>query len=384
MIMAGGSGTRLWPMSRKSLPKQLVPFIDRPGAGRGKAKSSLLEISAERLKDVVPQNRRYICTSESYRSNIRAAMPHFTDEQIIGEPVGRDTVNAVGLTAAILAKLDKDAIFCVLTADHLIEPVEKFAELMHLGFQLVESDPLRLVTFSIKPTHPATGFGYVERGRVLPGTSNLAYKVERFVEKPDAVRAQAYLESGVFGWNSGMFVWKASTILDCLRRYKPESYEGLMKIQAAWGTPDQKRVLDEVYPTLPKISVDYAIMEPATREQSRSAGTPNEASSIKVCTVIMDLTWLDVGSWPSYGETLNADEQGNRVSVPPSAGGGAAGRVLKCSNTLVVSDDPSHYVAVLGCEGLIVVHTKEATLVMPREKAEELKLIHAELPEGLK
>jgi len=386
MIMAGGSGTRLWPMSRKSLPKQLVPFIERQGGAKGRPKASLLEISAERLRDVVPQNRRLICTSESYRGLIRAAMPQFTDEQIIGEPVGRDTVNAVGLTAAVLAKHDKDAVFCVLTADHLIEPVEKFAELMHLGFQLVESDPLRLVTFSIKPTYPATGFGYVERGRGLPGTQNLAYRVERFVEKPDAQRAQAYLESGVFGWNSGMFVWKASTILDCLRRYKPESFEGLMKIQSAWGTPSHKQVLEQVYPTLPKISVDYAIMEPATREQARASGTPNEASSVKVCTVLMDLTWLDVGSWPSYGETLQADEQGNRVSVPAAApgGGGAAGRVLKCSNTLVVSDDPAHYVAVLGCENLIVVHTRDATLVMPRERAEELKLIHAELPEALK
>lgn len=372
MIMAGGSGTRLWPMSRKSLPKQLVPFIDR---GRSKPKASLLEISAERLRDVVPQAQRYICTSESYRDLIRKAMPQFTDGQILGEPVGRDTVNAVGLTAAVLHKLDKDAIFCVLTADHLIEPVEKFGELMHLGFQLVESDPHRLVTFSIKPTYAATGFGYVERSRVLPGTRDLAYRVERFVEKPDAVRAQAYLDSGVFGWNSGMFVWKAATILDCLRRYKPESHEGLMKIQAAWGTPQQKAVLEQVYPTLPKISVDYAIMEPATREQARAAGA-NDSGGVKVCTVNMDLTWLDVGSWPSYGETLNPDENGNRVS--------AHGRVLKCSNSLVVSDDPTHYVAVLGCDNLIVVHTKEATLVMPREKAEELKLIHAELPENLK
>lgn len=373
MIMAGGSGTRLWPMSRKGLPKQLVPFMDR---GRSRPKASLLEISAERLRDVVPQPRRYICTSESYRGLIRAAMPQFSDEQILGEPVGRDTVNAVGLTAAVLAKQDKDAIFCVLTADHLIEPVEKFGELMHLGFQLVESDPQRLVTFSIKPTYAATGFGYVERSRVIPGTQNLAYRVERFVEKPDAVRAQAYLESGVFGWNSGMFVWRAATILDCLRRYKPESHDGLMRIQAAWGTPDQKRVLDEVYPNLPKISVDYAIMEPATREQARVAGTPNEQGSVKVCTVQMDLTWLDVGSWPSYGETITPDEDGNRVSS-------AGGNVMKCRNTMVVSDDPGHYMAVLGCENLILVHTKDATLVMPRDKAEELKLIHGALPEGL-
>ena len=375
MIMAGCSGTRLWPMSRKGLPKQLVPFINR-----GKRRMSLLEISADRLKGVVKPENRYICTNESYRGAIRSSMPDFTDEQVLGEPVGRDTVNAVGLAAAVLHKKDKDAIFAVLTADHLIEPVEKFSALMDMGFLLVESDAARLVTFSIKPTYPATGFGYVERSRVLPGTQNLAYKVERFVEKPDAVRAQAYLESGAFGWNSGMFVWKAATILDCLRRYKPESYEGLAKIASAWGTANQAKVLNEVYPTLPKISVDYAIMEPATREQARAAGNQHEASSVKVCTVLMDLTWLDVGSWPSFGETIEPDEAGNRVSLPAPG----AGRALKCSNSLVVSDDPNHFVGVLGCDDIIVVHTKEATLVMPRAKAEELKLLHGELPEALK
>lgn len=341
---------------------------------------SLLEISADRLKGVVKPENRYICTNESYRGAIRSSMPDFTDEQVLGEPVGRDTVNAVGLAAAVLHKKDKDAIFAVLTADHLIEPVEKFSALMDMGFLLVESDAARLVTFSIKPTYPATGFGYVERSRVLPGTQNLAYKVERFVEKPDAVRAQAYLESGAFGWNSGMFVWKAATILDCLRRYKPESYEGLAKIASAWGTANQAKVLNEVYPTLPKISVDYAIMEPATREQARAAGNQHEASSVKVCTVLMDLTWLDVGSWPSFGETIEPDEAGNRVSLPAPG----AGRALKCSNSLVVSDDPNHFVGVLGCDDIIVVHTKEATLVMPRAKAEELKLLHGELPEALK
>jgi mannose-1-phosphate guanylyltransferase len=365
VIMAGGAGTRLWPVSRADRPKQLVPLIRRNGRAM-----SLLEIAAERLEGLVDAKRRYICTNESYRGMIRSVLPKFTDDLILGEPVGRDTVNAVGFAAAVIHKRDPKAVFTVLTADHLIEPADLFRDRMELGFELVEQEPTRLVTFSIQPTYPATGFGYVERGPSLPNARGLGFRVARFVEKPSLEKAQAYIDSGAFGWNSGMFVWKASTILDCLRRYKPESFQGLMKIQAAWGTPEQARVLAEVYPTLPKISVDYAIMEPASREQSRSS------DGVKVCTVLMDLTWLDVGSWPSFKETLAADADGNAVS--------GNGRVAKCKDTLVVNADDRHHVAVLGCEGLIVVHTEDATLVMPAAKAEELKILHADLPQRLK
>jgi len=352
-------------MSRADRPKQLVPFIRRHGRSM-----SLLEIAAERLEGLVEADKRYICTNETYRAAIRTALPKFTDNLILGEPVGRDTVNAVGFAAAVIHKRDPDAVFCVLTADHLIEPADLFRDRMELGFELVENDPTTLVTFSIQPTYAATGFGYVERGATLPDTDGLGFRVARFVEKPTFEKAQAYVESGAFGWNSGMFVWKASTILDCLRRYKPESYQGLMKIQAAWGTPDQQQVLGEVYPALPKISIDYAVMEPASREQNRAS------DGVKVCTVLMDLTWLDVGSWPSFAQTIAPDADGNTIS------GNA--RLANCKDTLVVNSDDRHTVAVLGCEGMIVVHTEDATLVMPAAKAEELKLLHADLPEKLR
>ncbi len=370
MIMAGGAGTRLWPMSRKTEPKQLLPLVPRPGGGKA---MSLLELAAARLDGLVPAERRYICTGEAYRKPIRASLSGFTEAQILGEPVARDTVNAVGFTAAVLAKLDPQAVFAVFTADHVIEPLDKFRSLVDLGFRLVEADPHRLVTFSIKPTYPATGFGYVERASAINGLSGgegLAYRVARFVEKPNAQRAQAYLDSGHFGWNSGMFVWKAATVLDCIKRFKPEAHDGLMRIQAAWGTGDQLRVLNEVYPTLPKISVDFAVLEPASQDKQ-----------VHVATVIMDLKWLDVGSWPSYAETLTPDADGN------SRGGvldDAHAMVMQSSGTLVASSDPNHTVAVLGCKDLIVVHTPTATLVMPRDKAEELKHLHAKVNENLK
>lgn len=385
VIMAGGAGTRLWPMSRMNRPKQLLRFIDRPG---GSGPMSLLELAARRLDGLIDPKRRFICTGESYRAQIREALPDFSDERILGEPTARDTVNAVGFAAAILEKVDKDAIFAVLTADHVIEPVEVFQERMNLGFSLVENDPRRFVTFSIKPTYPATGFGYVERGapvrdrkegdRVgVDGSKVNANYVARFVEKPDLPRAQAYVQSGDFGWNSGMFVWKASTFLEALKKYKPESHEGLMKIQAAWGTKKARTVLEEVYPTLPKISVDYAVLEPASKDAPKDA-TKDAKGCFPICTVQMDLKWLDVGSWPSFAQTLEPDAQGNRT-----AGEGASIAALS-RDSLVVNAQKGHTVTVLGVEDLIVIHTPDATLVMPRARAEELKVLHGQVGDALK
>ncbi|MCW5765749.1 MAG: hypothetical protein KIT68_07220 [Phycisphaeraceae bacterium] len=371
--------TRLWPMSRLGGPQASCSRSSAPP--RTATRRSLLQLAAQRLDGLVPPPRRYICTGESYRDAIRRSLPEFSDDRILGEPVPRDTVNAVGFTAAVLQKLDPDAVFAVFTADHVIEPHDLFRQRVDLGFRLVEADPARLVTFSITPTYPATGFGYIERGGALPlppglppgvGAPGVAFRVARYVEKPTIERATAYVKSGMFSWNSGMFVWKAATVMECIRRFKPESHAGLLRIQAAWGTPDQARVLAEVYPTLPRISVDYAIMEPASQ--------PSE-KQVSVCTVLTDVRWLDVGSWPSYGETLTPDADGNRLggALAPDHAHIIAGR-----NNLAVSSDPRHTIALLGCDNLIVVHTPDATLVMPRDKAEELKAVHARLRDDLK
>ena len=363
MIMAGGAGTRLWPMSRAHQPKQLIRFIQRE---EGAEPASLLELSAARLEGLVPQDQRYICTGEKHREQIRAALPMFDDEHVIGEPALRDTLNAVGLTAAVLEKRDPEAIFAVLTADHLIEPDQTFRACVEAGFALVEEDGSRLVTFAIKPTYPATGFGYVKRGSAIAADGPARFAVDQFVEKPPLEKATEYVESGDYGWNAGMFVCKARTIMELLAKHHPESEQGLRRVQAAWGTADQARVLGEVYPTLHKTSVDYGIMEPASGDDA-----------VTICGVEMDLRWLDVGSWPAYAETLDADSNGNGTS-------GLGDVALEDSRDNLVVTSPGHTVALLGCEGLVVVQTPEATLVMPKDKAEQLKALHGKVAEGLR
>ena len=345
MIMAGGSGTRLWPMSRGNTPKQLIRLF------QGK---SLLEIAVERLDGLVENDRRWICAGQRHSGLIRNTLKNFPVDRILGEPEGRDTLNAVGFTATVLQKIDPDAIFAVLTADHIIRPQDEFARCLDIGFQLVEELHSRFVTFGITPTFPSTGYGYVELGDSI---NDGAFICKRFVEKPDVETAKQYIASGQFAWNSGMFVFHAATFLDALKRIQPKSAAGLAEIGDAWGTDKQQAVLDTIYPTLPRVSVDFGIMEPASSDEFLS-----------LCTVPMQVQWLDVGSWTSYGDTLPADVNGNKSDTNSIH--------LDSSNMLCVSDDPSHTIATIGCDDLVIVHTSDATLVFPRSEAQRVKELH--------
>jgi len=353
MILAGGSGVRLWPMSRKNLPKQLIPFID------GK---TLLEVAVERLEGLVEPERQYICAGLSHRDILLRVLHGWPGEQFLGEPLGRDTLNAVGFSSAVIARRDPDAVLAVFTADHIITPVDEFQRVVSGGYGLVEKHPETLVTFGIAPTGASTGYGYLELADVFDGEARL---LRRFHEKPAQATAESYFSAGPsrYLWNSGMFVWRVSTLLDCIRRYEPETHTLLMEIAGAWDTSARQEVLEAMYPRLKKISIDYAVMEPASRDPR-----------VNVAAIPMSLNWLDVGSWTTYAKVCRTDVNGNAPAAPKTLLRDARGN-------LVVSSDPHHLVAVLGCQDLIVVHTENATLVCHASQAEAVKQLHQEAGE---
>lgn len=340
VIMAGGSGTRLWPLSRAGRPKQLLAL------NGGK---SLLQLAYERLLGPLDPSAIFVCTLEEHRDAVLAALPDLPPEHLIGEPVGRDTANAVGLAAAVLAERDPDAVLAVVTADHVIEPVEQFKAALVRAFELAERGE-HLVTFGVVATHPHTGLGYVERGEPIAGTD--AFAVAAFHEKPDLEAATAYVSSGRCFWNSGMFVWRADVVLGHLARSLPAAADGLARVASAWDEPDRAAVLAEVYDGLTKISIDYAVLEPAGR-----AGA--------VAVVPLDVEWLDIGSWPALAGTLEQDVDGNAI--------GARTVLVDSSGNVLVADDPTHLIAAVGLRDMVVVATADVTMVCPRADAERVK-----------
>lgn len=359
VIIAGGSGTRLWPMSRADLPKQLIPFIG------GK---SLLQIAVERLAGLVAEEQQYLCAGEGHREAIcrGLASSGFSVDRYLGEPMGRDTLNAVGFVASVLHRQDPDAVIAVFTADHIIRPVDEFQKIVRRGFDLVDARPGTLVTFGISPGYAATGYGYLQLGEAIGGGGGGGARVvDEFKEKPVLDVARRYLEAGPskYLWNSGMFVWKAGTLLECIGRYRPQNFAGLKAIGDAWWGPDRERVLGEVYPTLEKISVDFAVMEPASRD-----------GRVGVAAIPMELEWLDVGSWPSFAQTCPVDSPEAKNAL-----GAERHLLLDSSGTLVASSDPRHLIATIGCRDMIVIHTPDATLVCPAERAEEIKRLHEQV-----
>jgi mannose-1-phosphate guanylyltransferase len=349
VIMAGGAGTRLWPLSRGNRPKQLLPVVH----GR-----SLLRLSYDRLRGLLPPERIFVCTGASYGAQVLENLPELPEENLLGEPIGRDTANAVGFPAAILQRRDKEAVVAVVTADHVIEPIDVFQSCVKKAFDVAAEYPQMLVTFGIVPSHGHTGLGYIHRGESLKLKDGAggAFRVQAFREKPDKATADRYVESGRYYWNSGMFVWRCDTVLGELATHLPESYRGLMKIAEAWDSPQRQPVLNETYPTLPKISIDYGVMELA----SQGKGTA------QVAVVEMPVQWLDVGSWPALAETLPMDEHNNATEAKACV-------FIDADDNIVVSDDPGHLVSAIGVSDMIIVHTKDATMVCPKSEAQRVK-----------
>jgi len=344
VIMAGGAGRRLWPLSRTERPKQLLPLID------GK---SLLQLAVERMDGLFPPERILVVTSAAYADRIRAEIPVLPAENVVGEPQGRDTANAVALGAELLAARDPEATMAVFTADHVIRPADRFAAAVRQACDAAEAHADALLTFGIRPTWPHTGLGYVHCGEAL--TDGL-HRVQDFQEKPDHATARRYVDRGNYYWNSGMFVWTLGAIRGALKRFLPDSARKLAAVgQAARAGEDIRRLLKVIYPTLQKISIDYAVLEKAP----------------SVLMVELNCEWLDVGSWPALADVTEPDESGNVVI--------ADNAVLVDSERNVVVTEEDHLLAVLGVEDCVVVHSPDATLVCKKEDALRLKELVADV-----
>jgi mannose-1-phosphate guanylyltransferase len=344
LIMAGGKGERFWPRSRVSLPKQFLSLTDD-----GK---TMIQLTVERISPLVNIEDVYIATNKNYKELVKQQLPGIPEENILCEPVGRNTAPCIGLGAAHVAKKYDDATMIVLASDHLIKNNEIFTETFTQACEVAEKGE-NLVTIGITPNYPETGYGYIKYDQNTKEGS--AYAVEKFVEKPVLEVAKEYLADGHYLWNSGMFVWKVSTILNNFKKLLPESYAALMKIKESVGTADEEAVLNKEFMNLEAESVDYAIMEKADN----------------IYIIPGNFGWDDIGSWLAVGRIKKTDDDNNVVN----------GNVVTVNTKNCVIEGADKLIATVGLRDMVVVDTKDATLISTKENAGEIKKVLAKLRE---
>lgn len=339
VIMSGGRGERFWPLSTSQHPKQLLPlFCGKP----------LLTCAIDRVRTIIPLANILVITHQDLVAATTAAVPDLPRANLIGEPQARDTAAAVALGTALVKARDPDAVFSVLTADHIIGKEDAFARILQACHAQAAAGDW-LLTIGIPPTCPSTGFGYIEAGESFPAASGFPmFRAKRFVEKPDTTTAAEYVRSGRFYWNSGMFVWSVAAIERALTQFRPPLARMLAAVLPRVDTPEFDTVVRTEYALLEKISIDYAVMEKA----------PN------ILMVPGAMEWDDVGSWTALANHFPCDSDGNI----------ALGAVTQCGTTgTIVVSEGGHLTALLGVQDLIVVQAPGATLVCSRERAQEIK-----------
>ena len=343
VIMAGGTGKRLWPLSRQKRPKQILKLLDG---------QTLLGRCFERLCPIFDLRNIIVLTNAGYADMVRENLPDLPTGNVIAEPAVRDTAGAIGLAATILAKYDPAATMAVVTADQVLEPPEVLQDALRDAFRFVNQNPDALITFGIKPTFPSTQLGYIKCAapKACPKCKNTVYKVEAFKEKPNEPTARTYLESGRYFWNSGLFVWKAQTILKNLAKFVPDMDEPLRQIAAAWDSPAQEAAIKEWFVKLPKISIDYAVME----------------KSDEVYAIQLDCRWLDLGSFAALADVIESDANNNIVVA-------GASELLDCKDSIFITEDKGHLIAAIGLRNVVVAHSPDATLVCDAGQTERLK-----------
>lgn len=338
VVMAGGSGTRFWPMSRTALPKQMLALVtQRP----------LLLETVRRLDGMIPRERVIVVTNEAYAQAARDLLAGVPAENVVPEPCGRDTAACIGLAATLARKLDPDATLAVLAADHVVSTDEEFRATLARAAEVIAARPNALVTFGVKPTRPATGYGYLERGEELGRVGGRPFhRVASFREKPDAATAQRFVAAGTFFWNAGIFVFRADAILDRIERFLPELARELPGVAVEY---EKHGVIARAsYERLQKISIDFGVME----------------KDDDVVALEASFSWDDVGSFAALERVLPHDEQGNCGFGPRAA--------IDARDNVVVAGD-GELVALIGVSDLVVVRTKDATLVCKKSDAERVK-----------
>lgn len=353
VIMAGGTGKRLWPLSREKRPKQVLKLLNG---------QTLLRQCYERLSPIFDDRNILVLTNAGYCDVIRESLPEIPHDNVIAEPAVRDTAGAIALAAGVLTRFDRQATMAVVTADQLIEPAEVLQDAISDALAFVNCKPESLVVFGIKPHFPSTQLGYVKLGDEceLKDGKNQVCKVDSFKEKPNLDVAKKYLESDNYCWNSGMFVWKAGRILELIYQNLPETKDIIEDIQKSWQTSMQEKMLRERFIKLPKISIDYAVMEKAS----------------DVYGIRLDCRWLDMGSFAALADIIESDENNNIVVAGHS-------QFFDCKNNIIVTEDHDHLIAAIGLENMVIAHSPDATLVCPLDDTQRLKELLAAIKEKM-
>jgi len=348
VIMAGGKGERFWPVSTSKHPKQLLALVgDKP----------LIAQAVDRLDGLIPPENVFVVTNANLIEATQKATPMLPPENVVGEPIGRDTAAAVACGGALIAAKDPEGVFAVLTADQVMGDLDIFKATVKGGMDLAEANEI-LVTIGIQPTFPSTGFGYIESGDEFGEAEGTQFKrAVRFVEKPDAETAQTYLDTGKFFWNSGMFIWSVPTLGKAFTEHCPEMKTLMDELTAYAARGEISQGLEKIYPTLGKISIDYALMEKAD-------------NIVMACGTFV---WDDVGSWPAIESHFPKDDAGNTLI--------GSCEQIDSKNNIIVSKD-GHLTAVIGAENLVVVQAEGVTLVCPKEKAQDIKKMVSKLLEN--
>jgi len=343
VIMAGGTGKRLWPLSRKTRPKQVLPLFEG---------QTLIRRCFDRLLPVFDKRNIIVFTNAGYADLIREELTELPFDNVIAEPAVRDTAGAIGLAATILTKYDPNATMAIVTADQVITPENQLQKALKDSLKFVKKNPDKLLTFGIQPTSPSTQLGYIKLGRKVHCAfcKTPVYAVEAFREKPDRETAQDYIRSENYLWNSGMFVWKASTILRNLEEFAPQTVEPLQKIRSAWDGPNQQQVLEDWFIKLPKISIDYAVMEKAEQ----------------VNVIKLNCRWIDLGSFAALADFVSSDKNNNVVVAGLT-------ELLDSKNNVIATEDKNHLIATIGMENTVIAHTPDVTLVCHADQTHRLK-----------